>query len=90
MRAPTQPIQTIEADVAIIGGGVAGCLAALGAAEVGAKTVICEKGGIIERSGSVAAGVDHYTPFTDAPFFMFQKSRGTRPNIQSRKGPEIR
>ena len=60
MRAPSQKIQTIETDVVIIGGGVAGCLAALGAAEVGAKTVICEKGGIIERSGSVAAGVDHY------------------------------
>jgi succinate dehydrogenase/fumarate reductase flavoprotein subunit len=60
MRAPSQKIQTLETDIVIIGGGVAGCLAALGAAEVGAKVVICEKGGIIERSGSVAAGVDHY------------------------------
>jgi succinate dehydrogenase/fumarate reductase flavoprotein subunit len=78
MRAPTQPIQTIEADVAIIGGGVAGCLAALGAAEVGAKTVICEKGGIIERSGSVAAGVDHYIaileegPEWDTPEYLLR------------------
>ena len=60
MRAPSQKIQILETDIVIIGGGVAGCLAALGAAEVGAKVVICEKGGIIERSGSVAAGVDHY------------------------------
>jgi len=60
MRAPSQKIQTIETDIVIIGGGVAGCMAALGAAEVGARTVICEKGGIIERSGSVAAGVDHF------------------------------
>ena len=78
MRAPTQKIQTIEADVAIIGGGVAGCLAALGAAEVGAKTVICEKGGIIERSGSVAAGVDHYIalleegPEWDTPEYLLR------------------
>ena len=60
MRAPSQKIQILETDIVIIGGGVAGCLAALGAAEVGAKVVVCEKGGIIERSGSVAAGVDHY------------------------------
>lgn len=78
MRAPTQKIQTIEADVAIIGGGVAGCLAALGAAEVGARTVICEKGGIIERSGSVAAGVDHYIaileegPEWDTPEYLLR------------------
>ena len=44
MRAPSQKIQTIETDIVIIGGGVAGCMAALGAAEVGARTVICEKG----------------------------------------------
>lgn len=78
MRAPTEKIQMVEADVAIIGGGVAGCLAALGAAEVGAKTVICEKGGIIERSGSVAAGVDHYIaileegPDWDTPEYLLR------------------
>lgn len=78
MRAPTQKIQTIEADVAIIGGGVAGCLAALGAYEVGATVVICEKGGIIERSGSVAAGVDHYIalleegPEWDTPEYLLR------------------
>ena len=60
LRAPDDNIQTIETDVLIIGGGVAGCLAAIGAAEAGAKCVICEKGGIIERSGSIAGGVDHF------------------------------
>ena len=59
-RAPDEGIQTIETDVLIIGGGVAGCLAAIGAAEAGAECVICEKGGIIERSGSIAGGVDHF------------------------------
>ena len=78
MRAPSQKIQTIETDIVIIGGGVAGCLAALGAAEVGARTVICEKGGIIERSGSVAAGVDHYIaileegPEWDTPEYLLR------------------
>ena len=60
LRAPTENIQTLETDVLIIGGGVAGCLAAIGVAEKGAKSVICEKGGIIERSGSIAGGVDHF------------------------------
>lgn len=65
LRAPEERIQTIEVDVLIIGGGVAGCLAAVGAAEIGAKIAICEKGGIIERSGSIAAGVDHYIAILD-------------------------
>jgi adenylylsulfate reductase subunit A len=78
LRAPTKPLQTIETDVLIIGGGVAGCLAALGAAEVGAKVAICEKGGIIERSGSIAAGVDHYIaileegPEWDTPEYLLR------------------
>src|SRR5574341_2637525 len=59
-RASPESIQVIDANIAIAGGGVAGCLAAVGAAEIGAKVVILEKGGIIERSGSIAAGVDHY------------------------------
>ncbi|HBK80087.1 MAG TPA: hypothetical protein DDZ83_10515 [Nitrospinae bacterium] len=60
LRAPDENIQVLETDVLVIGGGVAGCLAAIGAAEAGAKCVICEKGGIIERSGSIAGGVDHF------------------------------
>ena len=43
LRAPIENIQTLDTDVLIIGGGVAGCLAAIGAAEKGAKSVICEK-----------------------------------------------
>ena len=78
MRAPVEKIQTIETDLVIVGGGVAGCLAALGAAEVGAKVVVCEKGGIIERSGSIAAGVDHYIaileegPEWDTPDYLLR------------------
>ncbi len=78
MRVPSRKMQILETDIVIIGGGVAGCLAALGAAEVGAKVVICEKGGIIERSGSVAAGVDHYIaileegPEWDTPDYLLR------------------
>ena len=61
LRAPAEETQIVETDVLVVGGGVAGCLAVLGAAEAGARKItVCEKGGIIERSGSVAAGVDHF------------------------------
>jgi len=49
----------ISADVLIIGGGVAGCHAAISAARQGAKVVIAETGHV-KRSGSGGAGVDHW------------------------------
>ena len=49
----------VEADVLILGGGVAGCHAAISAAKRGAKVVVVEKGAAI-RSGSGGAGVDHW------------------------------
>jgi succinate dehydrogenase/fumarate reductase flavoprotein subunit len=49
----------ISADVLILGGGIAGCHAAVHAARRGAKVVIVDKGPVI-RSGSGGAGVDHW------------------------------
>jgi succinate dehydrogenase/fumarate reductase flavoprotein subunit len=49
----------VEADVLILGGGVAGCHAAITAAKRGAKVVVVEKGATI-RSGGGGAGVDHW------------------------------
>jgi len=50
--------QIIDTDVLIIGGGVAGCLAAIGARELNARVAVVDKGGLLERCGSIAAGVD--------------------------------
>ncbi|HEY7217026.1 MAG TPA: FAD-binding protein [Candidatus Binatia bacterium] len=50
--------QTIDTDVVVIGGGVAGCLAAIGAREMNARVAVVDKGGLLERCGSIAAGVD--------------------------------
>lgn len=52
-------IQKLETDILIIGGGTAGCYAALTAAEKApdAKILICEKAHI-KRSGCLAAGVN--------------------------------
>jgi succinate dehydrogenase/fumarate reductase flavoprotein subunit len=52
-------VNDIVADVLVIGGGVAGCQAAINAARKGAKTVIAERGHT-KRSGSGGAGVDHW------------------------------
>ena len=47
-----------EADVLIIGGGVAGCMAAIGAREKGASVILVEKS-VIERSGQAGSGNDN-------------------------------
>jgi len=49
----------IRADVLILGGGIAGCHAAVHAARRGAKVAVVDKGAVI-RSGSGGAGVDHW------------------------------
>jgi ribulose 1,5-bisphosphate synthetase/thiazole synthase len=49
----------VDADVLILGGGVAGSHAAINAAKRGAKVVVVDKGAVI-RSGSGGAGVDHW------------------------------
>jgi adenylylsulfate reductase subunit A len=54
----------IETDVLIIGGGLAGCNAAIGATEKGARVVVLDKGKI-ERSGDIAGGVDHFMAYLE-------------------------
>jgi succinate dehydrogenase/fumarate reductase flavoprotein subunit len=49
----------VSADVLILGGGIAGCHAAINAAKRGAKVVVVDKGAVI-RSGLGGAGVDHW------------------------------
>jgi succinate dehydrogenase/fumarate reductase flavoprotein subunit len=49
----------VSADVLILGGGIAGCHAAINAAKRGAKVAVVDKASIY-RSGSGGAGVDHW------------------------------
>ncbi len=70
--------QTIDTDVLVIGGGVAGSLAAIGATELGARVAVIDKGGLLERCGSIAAGVDQILavaddgPEWDTPEYLLQ------------------
>lgn len=52
----------MKTDVLVIGGGLAGLNAAIGAAEKGARVVVMDKGKI-ERSGSIGGGVDHFLAY---------------------------
>lgn len=51
--------QMIQADVLCIGGGIVGLMAAIRAAQLGAKVVVAEKGNTL-HSGNGAAGNDHF------------------------------
>ena len=51
--------ETVESDVLVLGGGLAGCFAAIAAARRGQKVVVVEKGAT-KRSGSAGTGFDHW------------------------------
>ena len=48
-----------ECDVLVVGGGIGGLMAAIAAAEGGAKVILAEKSDT-RRSGSGATGNDHF------------------------------
>ena len=51
--------EAVEADVLVLGGGAAGCFAAIGAAEKGARVALVEKGATV-ASGAAGSGCDHW------------------------------
>ncbi|MGN0373700.1 MAG: FAD-dependent oxidoreductase [Enterocloster sp.] len=51
--------EQVFADVLVLGGGMAGCYAAIAAARKGKRTVLVEKGATI-RSGAAGSGFDHW------------------------------
>jgi len=57
-------METIElsADVLVVGGGLAGTNAAMGAAEKGASVIVAYKSNI-DRSGDIGGGVDHFLAY---------------------------
>ena len=59
MAKVTLKERSVEADVLIIGGGIAGMMAAIRSAELGAKTIVAEKANTM-FSGSGATGNDHF------------------------------
>ena len=58
--------QTVVSDVLVLGGGLAGCYAAIAAARKGKSVVLVEKGGV-HRSGSAGTGFDHWESICTNP-----------------------
>ena len=58
---PAQADETVrmEADVLVLGGGIAGCMAAIAAAKRGQRVILVEKGAT-KRSGAGGSGCDHW------------------------------
>ncbi len=55
----TEKEECLSSDVLVLGGGLAGCYAAIAAARRGQKVILVEKGAV-ERSGSAGTGFDHW------------------------------
>lgn len=78
VHAATGTWTTLDTDLLVVGGGVAGTMAAIPALEAGLKVVICEKGKVLDRCGSIGCGVDHYLtvmdtgPEWDTPAFLLK------------------
>jgi len=56
----------VDSDILVLGGGIAGCWAAIAAAKRGMKVVLVEKSTTI-RSGSGGSGCDHWGPCVNNP-----------------------
>ena len=53
------PMKNVDTDVLVIGGGIAGCWAAIATAKTEVRVVLVEKGATI-RSGAGGSGCDHW------------------------------
>ena len=51
--------ESVTADILVLGGGIAGCMAAIAAARKGQRVVLVEKGAT-KRSGAGGSGCDHW------------------------------
>jgi succinate dehydrogenase/fumarate reductase flavoprotein subunit len=57
--------ESVDSDVLIIGGGIAGCVAAIRAAQAGASVVLADKARSVRRSGDSGRGLAFLTTYLD-------------------------
>ncbi|MCP4682089.1 MAG: FAD-binding protein, partial [Desulfobacterales bacterium] len=75
----------INTDVLVLGGGIAGCWAAIGAAKSGAKVVLVEKGAVA-GSGAGGSGCDHWESAATNPCSKVTPEELTQAMIESHDG----
>ena len=51
--------ERVSTDVLVVGAGAGGIMAAISAADSGARVILCEKGNA-RRSGGIGGGNDHF------------------------------
>ncbi len=78
-------VNEITSDVLILGGGVAGCHAAISAAKGGAKVAVAEAG-MTKRSGMGGSGVDHWHAACTNPCSKVTPEEYTRAVFDSAHG----
>lgn len=74
-----------EVDVVVLGGGMAGCWAAISAARKGLKVALVEKGATI-HSGSSGSGIDHWQDAATNPASQVTPDELAQDIVNSRKG----
>ncbi|MFX0057698.1 MAG: FAD-dependent oxidoreductase [Candidatus Heimdallarchaeota archaeon] len=75
----------ISADILVLGGGIAGCWAAIAAAKKGVKVVLIEKGATI-RSGAGGSGCDHWESAATNPCSQVSPEELTLAMIKDHRG----
>lgn len=75
----------VSADVLVLGGGLAGCWAAIGAARKGMSVILVDKG-CISYSGSAGAGIDHWQDAATNPLSTLTPEELTQAIIDGSDG----
>jgi len=74
-----------ECDVLVLGGGIAGCWAAIGAARKGAKVIMVEKS-VTRSSGAGGSGVDHWHAAVTNPACKISPEEFAQAKIETANG----
>lgn len=77
--------ETLDADIIVLGGGIAGCMAAISAAKKGQKVVLIEKGSV-RRSGAGGSGCDHWESAATNPCSKVSPEELTRAMVDDNDG----
>jgi succinate dehydrogenase/fumarate reductase flavoprotein subunit len=77
--------ETVNADVLVLGGGIAGCMAAIGAAKKGQSVILIEKGAT-KRSGAGGSGCDHWESAATNPCSKVTPEELTNAMLEDNEG----
>jgi succinate dehydrogenase/fumarate reductase flavoprotein subunit len=75
----------VDADVLVLGGGLAGCFAAISAARKGLKVALVDKGAVI-HSGAAGSGIDHWGSCPANPASKVSPEQYTKNQIETFMG----